>query len=249
MSLHDLKNSLLEKIKSGEVKMHSKGYFFAKSALQILGLILAVLLALFLVSYVFFHLKVSGAFGFTNFGILGIRDLLLSLPWLMLFLVLIFIALLLWFAEHYPLTYRNPLLYSVAGILLVVFLGGYLVAKTPLHPYFFRLNAGGPGAPRGSMMFGLYSERRRPALHNGLVGKIEAWMEDNRVVRDFSGQAYQVKLSDDVDWPPEGDVFQPGDVVIIHGQVDDGRVTAWGIRKIQLDSPRMNFPMMYPNDR
>ena len=230
MTQEEHKN-LIEKIKSGEVKMHSRAYFGVKSTLQFLGLVLAVLLAIFMTSYAFFHLKISGAFGFTYFGIYGIRDLLLSLPWLILLLALLFTALLLWFAERYPFAYRNPVLYSVGGILLVVFFGGYIVAKTSLHPYFFRMNALRP-VGRGIMMFGLYPQQLHPDLHNGLVGKIETWEQENRLVRAFNDKVYRVFLIDNTSFPPGGDIFQIGDIVLIHGKIDDNRVQAWGIRKV-----------------
>src|SRR3989344_991608 len=225
--------NLMEQIQSGQVKMRPRAYFIVKSSLQVLGLLLFLLLAIFLVSYIFFQLKASGVFGLTDFGLLGVRDLLLSLPWLMLFLVLVFIALLLWFAEHYSIAYKNPLLYSAVGILLIVFVGGYAVAKTPLHPYFFR--AFGPPERPAGFMHTFYSRPGLMMMHNGIIGKIEALEDPDFLIRAPDGRPYQIIVSDDTDFVPDDETFDIGDVILVRGKLDDGRAEAWGIRKIMLN--------------
>lgn len=237
-------NNLMHQIKSGEVKMRSKSYFMVKTALQLLGLILAVLLAVFLASYAFFQFKMSGAAGLANFGLFGVKDLLLSLPWLILFFTLIFVGLLLWFAESYSITYRNPLLYSALGILLIVFVGGFLVAKTPLHPYFFNINAG--PRPPGLFMKFYPPPPRRGMFYNGLIGKIENWEADSRLVRASDGKSYRVTVTEDTDISPDDAVLGIGDMILIHGRIFPDRAEAWEIRKIMLDEFDPGFPRFSP---
>ncbi|PIR96006.1 MAG: hypothetical protein COT92_03350 [Candidatus Doudnabacteria bacterium CG10_big_fil_rev_8_21_14_0_10_42_18] len=237
MSSDDLKN-IIDKIKEGEVKMRPKSYFAAKTILMVVGLVLAILVALFLSSYVFFHLKASGAFGLAGFGLDGTKDLLLSLPWLILFVVLVFVALLLWFAEHYPIAYRNPLLYSVLGILLIVLVGGYAVANTPLHPYFFKVFA---PPQKAGLMHMFYARPKRVPPRNGLVGHLKEIGQGYYLIINPNGAQFKIVINNDTNFVPEEVDFEIGDVVLIHGKISGREVEAWGISKINPGGPSIYF--------
>lgn len=220
--------NLIRQIQSGEVKMLPKSYFVAKSALFLLGLVLLMALTVFFVSYVVFHLQVSGAWNLSGFGILGLRDMALSLPWLILCLIAVFTVLLLWFVERYPLVYQRPLLYSLGGMALVVLVGGYLVSITPLHSYFLK-TFGPEKSP--VVMRGLYSPVKAPIFKNGIIGRVEKIEKEAILVKALQEKKCHVYLSKSTRMPAE---FLPkeGDWIMVHGRVEGSEVEAWGIRPI-----------------
>ncbi len=222
-------HSLLEQIKSGEIKMRPRSYFIAKSTLQLIALLLAALLAVFFLSFLVFRLKLSGALLMPGFGVGGIKDLLLSLPLFIVVLVLIFLAVFIWFAERYPIAYQRPLLYSLMAIVVIVCGGAVLVYSTPLHPYFFRAFSP-PGAP--SVMRILYFHPRGPEIHNGLVGEIKTLDESKVELLGPEGKVYKVLVDSQTFLPGGRDDWEVGDWLIIRGEIMGNEIRAWAAREI-----------------
>ena len=80
---------VLEKIKSGQVKMRPKAHFVLKTALVALGFILIILFVLYLISFIVFTLRMSGIWFAPGFGLYGIKIFLFSLPWLLILIAII----------------------------------------------------------------------------------------------------------------------------------------------------------------
>ncbi len=223
-------NNLLEQIKSGEIKMRPRSYFIAKSTLQLIALLLAALLAVFFLSFLVFRLKLSGALLMPGFGVGGIKDLLLSLPLFIVVLVLIFLAVFIWFAERYPIAYQRPLLYSLMAIVVIVCGAAVLVYSTPLHPYFFRAFSPA-GAPRVMRM--LYMHPRGLEIHNGFVGEITK-ADDNIVeLLGPEGMAYKVIIDSQTLLPFGREGWDTGDWLIIRGEINGNEIRAWAAKEIE----------------
>jgi hypothetical protein len=229
MSEHKPDN-LLEQIKSGEIKMRPRSYFIAKATLQLIALLLAALLAVFFLSFLVFRLKLSGALLMPGFGVGGIKDLLLSLPLFIVVLVLLFLAVFIWFAERYPIAYQRPLLYSLMAIVIMVCGGAVLVYNTPLHPYFFRAFSP-PGAPPVMRM--LYLHPRGAEIHNGLVGEIRTVDENMVELLGPEDKVYIVLIDPQTFLPAGRDDWEVGDWLIIRGEITGNRIRAWAAREIE----------------
>ncbi len=128
-----LSDSVLEAIESGEVSMRPKWQFVLTVSLWTLGTALAGLTLVYLSSFIVFALRQNGSWFVTGFGSEGWREFLISMPWLLVAITLIFLALLAYLVKRYAFAYARPLLYSAVGIILVAGLGGFLIALTPLH--------------------------------------------------------------------------------------------------------------------
>ena len=215
-------NRIMEEIQHGEVKMLPKSYFMAKAVLQILGLLIALFLAVFLTSYLLFHLKSSGALWLPSFGLAGAKDLLLSLPWIIVALIVLFGGVLIWFTERFAFAYRRPTMLALLGVALVVLAGGYAVAKTPLHPYFLRRLA-----PGGALMSGLYA----PPMHHAVLGTVVKIENNLWTIETREGEALEVEISEKTHFP-NGASCEVGQKVVVNGVAKNGRIPAFGILKI-----------------
>ena len=131
--MNDQNNKIIEKIKRDDIKMKPKMYFILKGLLVVLGFIIVFLLSFFIMSLIIFKLQNDGSLLLPGFGLVGMKILFTSFPWVLLILVLLFIAVLETFAGSFKLVYRKPLIYSVILIALLVLLGGMIFAKTPFH--------------------------------------------------------------------------------------------------------------------
>jgi hypothetical protein len=133
MTNNDLKNKILESIKRGEVKMRPRWHFVLRSTLFALGCILVFLATLYISSFIIFALHKNGIWFASVLGAQGLRVLLSSLPWVLILLAVLFIALLEFLVKKSSFGYRRPLLYSALVVIFVTVLGGSLIASTTLH--------------------------------------------------------------------------------------------------------------------
>jgi len=130
----NLREEVLGRIRRGEVKMHSRGYFLLKSFLWALALVFFLLLTAALTVFVFYSLKLTGVLALTGFGFKGMRDFLLAIPLSLVVITLLFIFAAGVFLKQYPVTYRRPLIYGVGALLVIISLGSVaLVASTGLR--------------------------------------------------------------------------------------------------------------------
>lgn len=73
--------NVLDQIKSGQVKMHSRTYFFLKTFLSVVLVMLVAALVWFFFSLILFSLQRHGAFYIPLFGLVGIKAFVASFPW------------------------------------------------------------------------------------------------------------------------------------------------------------------------
>ena len=132
-SNNSIRDQIFTAIQSGQVAMRPRWHFVLRGVLLASGSIFLVLALVYLASFILFMLRQSGAFFVPIFGSRGWYAFFLSAPWLLIILAAIFIVALEFLVRHYSFAYRRPLLYSVATILLLVTVGGSIVAATPFH--------------------------------------------------------------------------------------------------------------------
>lgn len=218
---------ILDAIKSGHVKMRPKWHFILKAILIAVGGSLLGLTVLYLVSFIFFILRHTGVWFVPIFGLRGWYEFLFSLPWLLIALALIFIIILELLVRHYAFAYRRPLLYSSLAIVLVVVVGGLVVASTPFHRSLFedaeqdRLPLAGP----------IYRQFGRQAFQQIHPGLITATTSTGFLITDRRGRLLQIVLTPRTRLP-FGEDFAIGDVIVVFGPEDNKMVQAFGIQEI-----------------
>ena len=85
-----MKNDVLKAIQAGQVKMRPKWQFITKAALMVLGVVLAALATLYLVSFIVFILRQTGVLFVPAFGPGAFGVFFMSLPWLLILLAAVF---------------------------------------------------------------------------------------------------------------------------------------------------------------
>ena len=130
---NNLKNAILEKIKSGEVKMRPKAYFIVKVGSLMLVAFLTFVVSVLLISYTLFSLHVGGQIFLLGFGARGFYEFLIVFPWI---LVLIDLALLLFFdylMKKFKFGYGSPIVYLFLGSIGLIIIFGVLLNLTSFH--------------------------------------------------------------------------------------------------------------------
>lgn len=215
-------NKILEAIRNKEIKMKPKIYFVLKAVLAVLAIIVIALFVLYLISFIAFNMRLSGIWYLPGFGFPALRDFFILLPWLLISAALGLIIVLEIFVKHFTFAFRQPILYSLLAIIILVLLGNFIIARTFLHPYLFlKAREGRFPIPIGESV---YRGERFNNVHRGIVSKIN----DN----GFTIETYQKESLDIITFSLPKIEVKENDEVVVFGKRDDGKVNAFEIRLI-----------------
>ena len=126
-----LKDTIMNKIRSGEVKMKPKWYFIVGSIAMISGLIGSAFLSIFLVSLIAFSLRTHGPMGVVRY-----QQLLSSFPWWAPFVALCGLASGIFFLKQYDFSYKKNFVSIMVIFILTILLSGWLMDYTGIHTYW-----------------------------------------------------------------------------------------------------------------
>jgi len=119
--MNSISDKIFNKIKKEQIKMRPKIYFILKAVLIALTTLLVAFFVLFLVSFIFFNLRASGAWFLPRFGLPVIGIFFKSLPWLLILITIILIGVLEILVKRFSFAYRRPILYSILFIIIFTF--------------------------------------------------------------------------------------------------------------------------------
>lgn len=231
---NSLRDRVLNTIQAGHTKMKPKWHFVLKAALFLLGFFLLFFAALYLVSFALFVLDKNQLWSVSTFGMRGISLFLVSLPWLVIFTVIIFLILLHFLVRHYAFAYQRPLLYSALGIVLLVTVGSCIIRKTGFHQGVSDYSR----AHRMPVAFPLYQRfefQKNDHIYPGIIIEIR---DPNFLLEDRWQQILEVRVTTYTRFP-KGSKLVIGDEVMVLGDRQGKVIEAFGIRKI---GPGHPFP-------
>ncbi len=236
---NSIRDNVLESIKTGRVTMRPRWHFVLRAAFALVGAVFLSLTLLYLASFIVFIVRDNGAWYVPAFGMRGLRIFLLSLPWLLILVALIFVGILEVLVRRYAFAYRRPLLYSAAGVVILVLAGGIAVARTPFHQGFMR-RAENRHLPFAGGMYREFGMKKMDSIHKGSISEVN---EKGFVVRGRVGDQFTVVFTPHTRLPYGYD-FQMGDMVVIFGERVSTTVTAFGMRRIEEGGHMPRGPMM-----
>lgn len=207
--------------------MRPKWHFVFKAFLAAIGVIILLLALLYLASFILFILRQTGVLFVLVFGSPGWHAFFVSLPWLLIFLLFVFIVILEILVRRYSFAYRQPLLYSAIGIVIFVLIGGYIVAVTPLHGRLF-MEAERNKLPFVGQFYREYGQQRFRDIHRGIITEI---IQNGFVIKNRRGEMLTVMITRRTRLPLGAD-FSEGDLVIVFGNRDDDTVKAFGVQEV-----------------
>lgn len=225
----NLKDLIIKKIKTGDLKMKSKVYFMTKGLLFSLLILITALLAFYFASFVVFALRANGIFVAPLFGIKGIGIFISSLPWLLLSIVFLAIISLEILVRYFSFGYRQPIFYSLLFIVGIVLAGTFFVDKTHLHRNVFN-HTRVKGIPFISPIYERYSKNLSKSMHRGVITFKEN--EKSFTIEKITGEEIKVILDENTNTPREKE-WKKGEEIIVIGNLKNGIVRAFAIRPTQ----------------
>ena len=132
-SSENMKKTVLEKIRHGDVVMRPKVYFGLQVIAVVTVAILALIASAFVVSFAFFSIRQSGELFLLGFGLRGMVTFLQLFPWFTLVIAIALMFLFKWLVRHFKFSYHQPILNIFFGFLVLISVGGLLISLTPFH--------------------------------------------------------------------------------------------------------------------
>ena len=210
-------SDVMVKIKTGDVKMRPKYYFILGSAILGIGLGMLLVISIFTVSIISFHLRFHGSLDFLHFGSMGIRPFWANFPWIFVIVAVIAVAAGIKLVKRYDFSYKKSLVGIAIGIItLVLTIGGAVVKVVYEQPEFLPT----PLKP-------LYDQKF--VGDQWLTGEITQLDQGEIVVVTPDGESLDVRLTDQTIMPMHKEL-SPGDWVRVVGENKAGYFEAVGIR-------------------
>jgi hypothetical protein len=233
-----VQRTVLEKIRDNQLTMRPRAFFTLQVVALIVVALLALLVSVFILSFILFSLRMSGQSLLLGYGSRGWYRFFALFPWGYLALDLFLLLGLEWLLRHFRFGYRRPIVYLLLGVLAVTISLSVLVDRgTRLHEKLLR-QADGRMLP----VFGnFYEEVRRPH-RGGICRCIITAIEGNTltVVDDHPrGTSTPMKIV----LPPSEATssLKIGDRLFIAGDELGGELRAFGLRPFP-PPPSRDFP-------
>lgn len=234
MTTDDLQQTIMHTIRTNRIVMIPRIHFFARTGLFLAGVGLALVASIFVVSFIHFTLRDNGLLELPRFGAPGVVALMGQLPWFSILFSIAMVVFLEILASHFSYVYKRPLVYSIIVGVVIVVVGGTLVARTSLHESAFRLSHEGklPGiAP--------FYQRAMYNPPNVTIGTITD-MPDEHTAKLLTREGLEtvVMISAQTKLPNHG--VGVGDTIVVFGEPASSTIHAIGIRPF--DPERIIFP-------
>ncbi len=231
-------DKIINKIKERGLHMRPRWHFIAQTLLVIGVCVAAFILAVFLLSWVYFILHANGAWLLPAFGRRGWMGLARSFPWLPAVAGLVLLLVLALILEKFRWAYRLPLLYVGLGVLGLVVVFSLTVAQTPFHQEFYRF------AQQGRGLAGpLYRGYGRMPKDEAYVGTVANPATSTFELATEDGEIFFVNINERTRLPFGFDLV-PDDTVMVMGDRLENTLTAFGVREIGDDDGFFDQPRL-----
>jgi len=226
--------NIIGKIRTEELSMRSKKFFTLKIIVLVGVSLLVLIISIFLLTYVFFSIRVSGHNSLLFFGSRGIFLFVEMFPWTLFLVDMILIMSLEWLLRRFRFGYHRPVLYLLGGIFVLTALTSILIDRATSindrmmdqayqHRLIYPIND-------------IYAQARRfPGIGSDIcICRVISVASTTLIVEDMRGGTTTIltvlfPLNDDRATTTD---LYPGETILIAGDHRDGVIQAFGFRKV-----------------
>lgn len=228
----EIKDKVLERIKSGKAHMHPRAYFVAQIIVTAGVAVLALALSAFVLSFIIFSIHESGEQFLLGFGGRGVATFLMLFPWFSLIIDLAILFLLEWLLQGFKFGYRVSLLSVFFGVFILSALLAVVVDLTPIHQMLL------DSADKGDLpvVGGLYESIRDSHDSQGVFrGTITSLQGSEITITHNDGDHDADDGIRTVVLPQNAPPLQVGDRVYVYGSGSGGQIQAYGVELLSPD--------------
>ncbi len=225
-----LKETVIEKIKKGDVEMRSKSYFILKGFLVFGTIGLSFVFAIYLLTLLIFVLRINDIILLSDFGWYGLSIFIKIFPWAILFLSLFFLLLTDILSRKFSFAYRKTIIVSLGVVTLIVFFFSILIDSYSLQDKVYQ------SALRNEIPIGrqMYRDLANIESENVVMGKVVEINEEFLIIEKDNQEKVTVIITDPASRHFRSlDRVREGESVFVIGEEDDtGKINAFGVKKM-----------------
>lgn len=222
-----MSETLMKKIRSGEVTMKPRMHFVLQALLAIVGVLFLIASLVYIGSLTAFVLNQNSILELSKFGFLGIMPLLRALPWMLIVLGGVVFILIEVLARSFSFTHRQPVLYTTLGVLGIAFFGSLFLSQSSFHSQA-RERSLGERSPYEGMFYRHYENSLPENVFRGSILEVGS---SSLSVRLVSGEETVVYIVPATKTPPFLTIESGEDILFI-GKSIDGGIEAEAIRPL-----------------
>jgi hypothetical protein len=216
MSDENIKQSILEKIKTDEVKMTPRQFFLMKWLTLGVMSVFFLGLAIYFLAYVIFLFVDNGLVYIPLFTNSGIVDFIVEIPWTLVLLGLLCIFLFSITSKTFYKLYRRPFLAFFFSILLAILLSQVILVQTGGMNYLKEEAY----KERWQLVPSKLLEFRDSQTGNLFVGYVVSTTTNSLIIRDRKNNLLELVAPEGLDLK----AFLPGQLINAYGQMLNGKV-------------------------
>ncbi len=227
-----LREHILRKINAHELSMRPRAYFVLKIAALVAVTIATLVVSVFILNFILFSVRINNDETLLRFGPRGIAAFIAFFPWGLLVIDLALVLAIQWLLRHFKFGYKTPLLYLVLGLVLATLIVGFVVDRASgINEHFLHKSE----QHRLSKPFDhFYGRSRRPPPPGTSTCRcvIVAISGNTLVVQDSRSTSTLTVMLPGNDPRATTTSLKVGDIIVIAGDIRDGMIHAFGVRKV-----------------
>ncbi|CAN5755144.1 hypothetical protein BH11PAT2_BH11PAT2_02130 [soil metagenome] len=220
-----VRQAVLDKIRTGEVRRRPRAYFLLRVATAIVVSIVVLVVSVLVISFILFSVHESGEQFLLGFGGHGIQVFLQLFPWALAITAFVLLLVLEWVLRGFKFSYRIPLLNVFLGIVGVSVILSVLINFTPFHAHFLQVSNQGNLPVVGSLYEHVLDHHEDQGVYRGEVTSSEDGsfvMKHNDRDRDHDDGTFTIHTKAVQNLPR----IQVGDDVLVFGELGPGYIVA-----------------------
>ncbi len=224
----NIRKEVFSVISSGDIKVKPKWHFIVKSFAVALFTIILFLLFIYLTSLLLFVLRVNDIALIHGLGVHGVRVVITSFPWYIVFVAVTALIMMRLFGRNYPFFYRKTF-FAFLIITLAVGVAGIVIIDTcSVHQSIYS------AAKRGQLPVGgrMYRNLANLNMDDVYRGKIIKENNEAKIQLD-SGVVLNIIITQETKGKRIFYETDTGDQVIIIGDIENSTVTVNAFRKLR----------------
>jgi len=225
-------DNVLSAIRSGKTRMKPRWHFVFRAILVALGVFIVSIGIVYVASLIHFLLRQNGMWFAPDVGMRGMGLLFLSLPWILVASVIVFIIILEILVRQYAFAYKQPLMYSLTGIVALAALATFVVGHTGMHGMMYRATREG-AFPAGVPLYGPFPLPKNTEIHPGVITQVTD--ASSFILERVDGTSMTVYITNDTRIP-KGYTLKEDDRAIVFGVSDNTIIHAEHIRPERQDA-------------
>lgn len=230
MNPNTLRERILNKIKDGGVKMHSRAHYILRLTIVVVVSVVVFILSALVVSFIIFSIEEGGEQFLLGFGLRGISTFLTLFPWLLLIIDVIAILALRLILQRFQIIYRHSFVVVLVTLFIISFVLALLINLTPTHSYLLERADKQELPIFGPIYSGLHIPNEKMGQYKGEITTINGrtlTIVHNDMDYDDDDGVHEILIPENLDLQ----LYSVGDTIYIAGDDEGQYIKAYGIQR------------------